>query len=322
MAVPGIRSMDPKQFARTLQNFDQDVADWRLKAAQSLGWDVLDADGAAGFQLLTKLLDPERAKRPTAAQALSAKFLASFSLSSLAPGTVKSKPSAVGTSRKASTPPAVSPVVSSPPPAKRTAKAAGGTRGTKGTVGRMVSAYSIGQRVEYNSPSNKGWVSAVVKKLNADGTVDLDIKNRADPSSVRAAGRGGGAGGGLLLGNIFSASRKYEPGELVEYRSTTNKDWVGCRVVRVNEDGTIDLDIKPNADPKLMRKANKQMRQIYAPGETVEYRSTTNKDWIECRVVRVNNDGSVDLDIKPNADLKRIRKAKKQQSLLSWPRRG
>eukprot|EP00466_Bigelowiella_natans_P005573 jgi/Bigna1/138665/aug1.46_g13373 len=131
---------------------------------------------------------------------------------------------------------------------------------------------------------------------------------------------GRGAGGGLF-GNIFSASRKYEPGELVEYRSTTNKNWVGCRVVRVNEDGTIDLDIKPNADPKLIRKASKQMLQLYTPGEVVEYRSTTNQNWVECRVVRVNSDGTVDLDIKPNAELKRIRKANKQQSLLSWPRK-
>jgi len=59
-------------------------------------------------------------------------------------------------------------------------------------------SFAPGDRVRYWSGTAEKWVSAVVRGLNEDGTVELDIKRRASPSLLRpssgASGKSRGAG--------------------------------------------------------------------------------------------------------------------------------
>jgi len=199
----------------------------------------------------------------------------------------------------------------------------GGTRGTSsklagalsGVLGSARSSipqkspYSIGQKVEYNSVTNNRWVPAVVRRVNLDGTLDLDIKTKAETSNVRPRRGGLGGAGGLLKGLFKPSVSNYQPGESVEYRSKTNNEWVPARVVRVNaEEGTVDLDIKPMADPKSIRKVSTKASSKFSPGQRVQYRSNSNQgQWVDATVKRVNDDGTVDIDLRPRADPSNLR---------------
>ena len=48
-----------------------------------------------------------------------------------------------------------------------------------------VRRYAPGQHVEYNSLSYGRWVEAIVDYVHSDGTVDLDVRERADPRYIR-----------------------------------------------------------------------------------------------------------------------------------------
>ena len=66
----------------------------------------------------------------------------------------------------------------------------GGTRTTATThIGSRPIAgayqYRIGERVEYSSASLGAWIEARVERVHADGTVDLDCRERADPLRIR-----------------------------------------------------------------------------------------------------------------------------------------
>ena len=45
-------------------------------------------------------------------------------------------------------------------------------------------AYRVGEQVEYHS-STFEWIDAVVRATHVDGTIDLDVKDHADPGRVR-----------------------------------------------------------------------------------------------------------------------------------------
>ena len=45
--------------------------------------------------------------------------------------------------------------------------------------------FHVGQRVEYDSISYGTWQPAVVQRIHSDGSVTLDIRDRADPSRIR-----------------------------------------------------------------------------------------------------------------------------------------
>jgi len=239
MAVPGIRNMDPKQFARTLVSYEQDVPDWRMKAAGNLGWDILDEDNGAGFKLLNALMEPDRSKRISAGQALSMPFLNKLSpLRLLEVGTTSVAAENIpqgGTAKE----------LLKVPPKTQKGK-------LSGRLSSRAPSVSPGDKVQYNSATNNRWVPAVVKRVNLDGTVDLDIKPRADPASIRAAKGPGGFLSGIMGGR--SSGDGFEAGESVQYRSSTNRDWVEARIMRINGDGSVDLDIKPMADPKRIRR--------------------------------------------------------------------
>ncbi|GAB5358535.1 hypothetical protein AAMO2058_000466700 [Amorphochlora amoebiformis] len=252
MSVPGIRNMDPKQFARTLVSYDQDVADWRLRAAGSLGWDVLDTNKGSGFKLLTSLLESDRKKRISAEEALSHPFLRSFSVSNLIPDTSTIKEAIVSPQSRERTPLTTSAYSGS---AKKTLstgskKLQGGTRsgsGIGGIIGGVLGGkYSVGEIVEYRSKTNNDWVLAKVTRVNADGSFDLDIRPKADPKLLRKS----------RSQEMLSAASAYSKGQRVQYKSTSNRgQWVDAVVKRINQDGTVDLDIRPKADPSNLRAA-------------------------------------------------------------------
>ena len=95
--------------------------------------------------------------------------------------------------------------------------AAGGAKGA-GPLG-----LADGQLCFYKSGTH-GWLAAqVVRFRPEDGTYDLDIKQQANPSSVRSIAAGA----------------------LVEYHSTSQDTWILARVLRARaEPGTWDLDCK------------------------------------------------------------------------------
>jgi len=312
MAVPGIRSMDAKQFARTLVQYDQDLADWRLRAAGSLGWDLLDQDNGEGFKLLKGLLDPSRKSRWTASQALGSGFLSRFSPAKLL-GNAGANEEPINTNTVA-----VKKTAGSKKVLQTQRKAGTGGTGKAfqklgGTANKKESPYYPGQRVMYNSASNARWVEAVVKKVNQDDTVDLNIRPRAELRSIRIASqdepqeqKSKGLGG---LFGVFGGGG-YKVGENVEYRSQSASSWVAARVTRVNGDGTVDLDIKPNADVSLIRKAGANLNAAmkFSPGQRVQYRSSSNRgQWVDAVVRRINKDGTVDLDCRPKADPANLR---------------
>ena len=96
---------------------------------------------------------------------------------------------------------------------------------------------SVGDNVEYNSPTNQRWLGdSVVTVVNGDGTYQVDVtkivrKVENKPSVWR----------GEAPGNIRIA---YTPaiGDDVEYHSPTNQRWLdGSVISAINDDGTFQI---------------------------------------------------------------------------------
>ena len=51
-----------------------------------------------------------------------------------------------------------------------------------------LSEFRVGQEVEYLSSTYNEWIEGKVLAINADGTLDLDVREAADPSKVRHVG--------------------------------------------------------------------------------------------------------------------------------------
>jgi hypothetical protein len=134
---------------------------------------------------------------------------------------------------------------------------------------------------------------------------------------------------------VIEAGRLLQ-GAAVEYWSDTFNRWVAARVNNVNTDGTLDLDVKRGANPaKVRTKTDEGDREVASPasvgtripettmrappeppqeapfqpqvGERVQYWSDTFYKWVDAAVVKLNRDGSFDLDVKRGAHPGRIR---------------
>merc|ERR1719487_70156 len=133
---------------------------------------------------------------------------------------------------------------------------------------------------------------------------------------------------------VIEAGRLLQ-GAAVEYWSDTFNRWVAARVNNVNTDGTLDLDVKRGANPaKVRTKSDEPDKEVTSPtsvgtraqepaprapeppaeapfqaqvGERVQYWSDTFYKWVDAAVVKVNRDGSLDLDVKRGAHPNRIR---------------
>mmetsp|Transcript_24328 Transcript_24328/g.43157 ORF Transcript_24328/g.43157 Transcript_24328/m.43157 type:complete len:269 (-) Transcript_24328:467-1273(-) len=87
----------------------------------------------------------------------------------------------------------------------------------------------------------------------------------------------------------------------VQYHSATYDKWLMARILDLNIDGTVKLDIKDSADLNRVR-ALVQVK----PGDVVQYDSPTFGEWIDAHVKEVLPNGLVSLDIRDDADPSRI----------------
>ena len=128
--------------------------------------------------------------------------------------------------------------------------------------------YAPGQHVEYNSLSNGRWIEAVVDYVHSDGTVDLDVRDRADARYIRELSprvQWAQRAQPRAQPRVQRAQRpvaqtsSFRIGERVEYHSQSNQCWVYATVRRINRDGTIDIDRDDGAyhaaDPACVRSA-------------------------------------------------------------------
>ena len=54
---------------------------------------------------------------------------------------------------------------------------------------RRDEGFRVGEQVEYHSSSYQEWIQGKVLAMHSDGTLDLDVRERADPSKVRRVQR-------------------------------------------------------------------------------------------------------------------------------------
>ena len=165
---------------------------------------------------------------------------------------------------------------------------------------------SIGDDVEYHSPTNQRWLGgSVISAVNGDGTFQIDVwKNTHNGIFIenKPAVVFGEAPG--TIRNI----QNFAIGDVVKYHSPTIGRWVGgCTVTALNEDGSFDIDVA-----KLVSKVETKhavslgtapgtirfAAPAFGVGDKVEYNSPTNQCWLDGGVVRtVNGDGSYDIDL-------------------------
>jgi len=166
-----------------------------------------------------------------------------------------------------------------------------------------------GELVEYYSDSQRTWVPARVVKVEPGGTYGLDCKAnvtvdkiRKPPSSATSA-----------------SSAAYAIEEIVEYFSSTEGKYIPAKVLKVNPNGTYDLDCKPSVPTSRIRRREKSISVLplgevssgstaFALGEIVEYFSASQGDWIPAKVLQEKSRGIYDLDCKPNVPMDKLRK--------------
>ena len=183
---------------------------------------------------------------------------------------------------------------------------------------------TIGDEVEYHSPTNQRWLDgSVISAMNGDGTFQIDVwKNTRNGIIIENKPA-------VSFGEAPGTIRKIENfaiGDVVKYHSPTIERWVGgCTVTALNEDGSFDIDVV-----KLVSKVETKhavslgtapgnirlAAPVFGVGDKVEYNSPTNQCWLDGGVIRtVNGDGSYDIDLWVNTREGLVVQTKK--SLLS-----
>ncbi|CAE8583406.1 unnamed protein product, partial [Polarella glacialis] len=105
--------------------------------------------------------------------------------------------------------------------------------------------FRLGEIVDYFSATQASWIPAKVVAVNANGTFDLDCKPGVPPEKIRRCATDSGVAG--------SAPLLFQTGDLVEYLSATQNEWIPATVVSVNPSGTYHLDCKPEVVPARVR---------------------------------------------------------------------
>lgn len=103
--------------------------------------------------------------------------------------------------------------------------------------------------------------------------------------------------------------------EVVEYFSATQNKYIPAKVLKVNANGTYNLDCKPEVPADKIRKVQGAVPQAVAggaaqfrEGDAVEYFSATQNKYIPAKVMRVNPNGTYNLDCKPEVPPDKIRR--------------
>mmetsp|Transcript_15622 Transcript_15622/g.29475 ORF Transcript_15622/g.29475 Transcript_15622/m.29475 type:complete len:148 (+) Transcript_15622:431-874(+) len=87
----------------------------------------------------------------------------------------------------------------------------------------------------------------------------------------------------------------------VQYHSNTYDKWMMAKILDLNIDGSVKLDIKDSADLTRVR----ALIQVKA-GDKVQYDSPTFGEWMDAHVKEVLPNGLISLDIRDDADPSRI----------------
>jgi len=168
---------------------------------------------------------------------------------------------------------------------------------------------SIGDEVEYHSPTNQRWLDgSVISAINDDGTFQIDVwKNTNDGIIIENKPA-------VVFGEAPGTIRKPHDlaiGDAVEYLSPTNERWLDrCTVTALNDDGSVAIDVVKRvrkvetkhavvfgSSPGTIRHAT----PVLGVGDKVDYNSPTNQCWLDGGVVRtVNGDGTYDIDLWVN----------------------
>lgn len=96
----------------------------------------------------------------------------------------------------------------------------------------------------------------------------------------------------------------YKEGEAVEYRSAS-AGWIPAKVVRVNGNGTYDLDCKQDVPSDRIRV--QERGPSFQAGDHVEYFSGSQGKWIPAKVLLQKTDGRLDLDCKQDVSASTVR---------------
>lgn len=125
-----------------------------------------------------------------------------------------------------------------------------------------------------------------------------------------------------VVGLVEDYTKSYTVGQELEFHSVTHGTWIHCKVTSIAPDGSVEVNRKKGY---MLSKADQARRlRIPAPrrpplpGDIKEYFSKTHGRWIVCKVVVVDRDGSVQLDVKRGYAMS----VAEQETKLRSPRRG
>lgn len=110
--------------------------------------------------------------------------------------------------------------------------------------------FKLGEVVEYYSASQGSWIPAKVVAVKSSGLYDLDCKPGVPPEKIRAFNA---AGAPSRESRVSFAPLEFEVGDVVEYFSVSQNDWIVAKVQSINTSGTYNLDCKPDVPPERVR---------------------------------------------------------------------
>jgi len=172
--------------------------------------------------------------------------------------------------------------------------------------------FAEGDAVEYYSATHQKWIPAKVISVNASGTYDLDCKPDVPADKIRGGSEKQAGSAAVVPAAAFesAAAADFAAADAVEYFSATQNKWIPAKVVCANSDGTFDVDCKPGVTKDRLRRAASSAAAaaaegsaapaaaVYKVGDKVEYFGATQNKWIPTKVVKVNANGTYDLDCK------------------------
>ena len=180
----------------------------------------------------------------------------------------------------------------------------------------------VGQRVEYLSASAGRWIPCEVTMVDAEHSIQLDVKPgcwiplRYQRKHLRLAGR---ATPKMMKASAFH--HYGHDGEL-EYYSLNLTAWIPCVILQEDEaTGNVVIDalpyawITPAQQASYLRPSNPELHmRIPLVGDKVVYFSASHKRWIPTIITDVGDKDEVELEIKPGVWLQQDA----QKSVLRW----
>lgn len=186
----------------------------------------------------------------------------------------------------------------------------------------------VGQAVEYFSASAGRWIPCEVTMVDAEQSVQLDVKpgawipRRHQLSRLRRAAQPVVPGADGRASAKASSSGYRQDTKALEYYSLNLTAWIPCVILEEDASGNVVIDalpyawITPAQQASYLRPAAAPGLQLRIPliGDKVVYFSASHKRWIPTIVTDVGDRDEVELEIKPGVWLQR----EAQQRVLRW----